>query len=145
MPGGGCPGKLNYVVLKKRIRCLIVDDSAVFIDAACGVLASQGISIVGVASTSIDAVRCSAELLPDVTLIDIDLGGESGFDVAEQLQRAGLPSQVILMSTHAGEDFADLIDESSAVGFLPKSILSGDAILDLLSGPREFGHAASAS
>lgn len=121
------------MVLKEVVRCLIVDDSAVFVDAACGLLACQGISIVGVASTSIEAVRCSEELLPDVTLIDINLGEESGFDVAEQLHRAAQPSQVILISTHAAEDFADMIEESPAVGFLSKSTLSCDAILDLLS------------
>jgi DNA-binding NarL/FixJ family response regulator len=121
------------VVLKERLRCLIVDDTAIFVDAAGNFLACQGISIVGAASTSIEAIRCSEELLPDITLIAIYLGAESGFAVAEQLHRAAQPSQAILISTHAAEDFADMIEESAAVGFLSKSALSCDAILDLLS------------
>ena len=123
------------------MRCLIVDDSAAFVDAARGLLECQGITVVGVASTSAEALRYFEELRPDVTLVDVDLGGESGFELAEQLHRAGwpTPSPVILISTHAAQDFADMIETSPAVGFLSKSALTCGAIRDLVarvSGPR---------
>ena len=70
------------------MRCLIVDDSAHFVAAARGLLEREGVAVVGVASTGADALRCFEELRPDVTLVDVHLGGESGFDVAEQLHRA---------------------------------------------------------
>jgi CheY-like chemotaxis protein len=116
------------------MRCLIVDDSADFVEAACGLLECEGITVVGVASTTADALRRFEELRPDVTLVDINLGGESGFEVAEQLHRAGgsSPSPVILISTHAAQDFAELIETSPAVGFLSKSALTCGAIHDLL-------------
>jgi CheY-like chemotaxis protein len=116
------------------VRCLIVDDSADFIDAARGLLECEGITVVGVASTSADALRSFEELRPDVTLVDINLGGESGFELAEQLHRAGGPSPVILISTHAAQDFADMIESSPAVGFLSKSALTCGAIHDLVGG-----------
>jgi CheY-like chemotaxis protein len=116
------------------MRCLIVDDSADFIDAARGLLECEGITVVGVASTSADALRSFEELRPDVTLVDINLGGESGFELAEQLHLAGGPSPVILISTHAAEDFADMIESSPAVGFLSKSALTCCAIHDLVGG-----------
>jgi len=123
------------------LRCLIVDDSPRFLDAARGLLERQGITVIGVASTSAEAIRFAEELRPDVTLLDIDLGGQSGFEVARRLQRAATlaPARVILTSTHAEQDYADLIAASPAIGFLPKSALSGSAIRDLLdrvSGPR---------
>ncbi len=123
------------------LRCLIVDDSPRFLDAARGLLERQGITVVGVASTSAEAIRFAEELRPDVTLLDIDLGGQSGFEIARRLQRAATlaPARVILTSTHAEQDYADLIAASPAIGFLPKSALSGSAIRDLLdrvSGPR---------
>jgi DNA-binding NarL/FixJ family response regulator len=123
------------------LRCLIVDDSPRFLDAARGLLERQGITVVGVASTGAEAIRSAEELRPDVTLLDIDLGGQSGFEVARRLQRAATlaPPRVILTSTHAEQDYADLIAASPAIGFLPKSALSGSAIRDLLdrvSGPR---------
>jgi CheY-like chemotaxis protein len=116
------------------LRCLIVDDSPRFLAAARGLLEREGIAIVGVASTSAEALQRVEELRPDVALLDIDLGGESGFELAERLQRAadGARSRIILISTHAEQDFSDLIAASPAVGFLSKSALSAAAIRDLL-------------
>ncbi len=118
------------------MRCLIVDDSAGFVDAARGLLECEGLSVVGVASTSAEALRLFEEMRPDVTLVDINLGGESGFELAEQLHRVGwsTPSPVILISTHAAQDFADMIETSPAAGFLSKSALTGAAIRDLVDG-----------
>jgi DNA-binding NarL/FixJ family response regulator len=125
------------MVLRETVRCLIVDDSPRFVDAARNFLESQGFTVVGVASNSKEALRCYQELRPDVTLVDIELGGESGFELAEQLHRAGWspPSPVILISTHAADDFAEMMGTCSAVGFLPKSALSRTAIHDLLGRP----------
>jgi CheY-like chemotaxis protein len=118
------------------MRCLIVDDSADFVDAARGLLEYQGCPVVGVASNSAEALRRFEELRPDVTLVDINLGSESGFELAEQLSRVGgpRPSPVILISTHAAQDFADMIETSPAVGFLSKSALTCAAIGDLVGG-----------
>jgi DNA-binding NarL/FixJ family response regulator len=117
------------------LRCLIVDDSRRFLDAARGVLERQGLAVVGEASTSSEALRLAAELQPDVTLVDIDLGGESGFELARQLRREadGAPLTMILISTRAEQDYAELIAASPAVGFLSKTDLSGSAIRDLLA------------
>lgn len=119
------------------LRCLIVDDSPRFLAAARGLLESQGIAIVGVASTSAEALRQATDLRPDVTLVDIDLGGESGFELVRRLrgQANPAPSPVILISTHAEQDYADLIAASPAVGFLSKSTLSAGSIRDLLGSP----------
>ena len=121
------------------MRCLIVDDSADFRDAATTMLERAGLSVVGMACNSAEALHCADELHPDVVLVDIDLGSESGFDVAEAIHRAGPPEPtVILISTHSEQDFADLIADSPAVGFLPKFALSPDSILRMvgLSGSR---------
>ena len=108
---------------------LIVDDSQSFRDAARDLLERQGLRVVGLASTSAEAIRRSAELHPDVVLIDIMLAGESGFELARQLSaRNGGAAALILISTHSPTHFADLIAESPAAGFLPKSELSADAI-----------------
>jgi CheY-like chemotaxis protein len=93
------------------LRCLLVDDSPRFLGAAHDHLEREGIVVVGVA-TSIDQALDQAERLrPDVALVDIDLAGESGFELARRLQQPGGPSvaAVILISTHAEEDFADLV------------------------------------
>jgi DNA-binding NarL/FixJ family response regulator len=116
------------------VRLLIVDDSTRFLRAARGLLERQGLTVVGVASDSWQAFHQAEALRPDVTLVDIDLGGESGLELARRLhQQAGpAPGETILISTHDADDFAELIAASPAVGFLSKSDLSAGAILDLL-------------
>ena len=116
------------------MRCLIVDDNASFLAAAWKLLEGGGLTMVGAASSSGEAVRLFEELRPDVTLVDIDLGPESGFDLVERLHQAGAPSAVILISAHSAEDFQDTIASSSATGFVAKSDLSPDAIRALLRG-----------
>jgi DNA-binding NarL/FixJ family response regulator len=118
------------------LRCLIVDDSLRFLDAARGLLEGQGVMVVGQASSSAEALRRAEELRPDVTLLDIDLGGESGLELARRLQDQAGPAAapVILISTHAEQDYAELIAASPAIGFLPKTALSADAIRALLAG-----------
>jgi DNA-binding NarL/FixJ family response regulator len=118
------------------LRCLIIDDSAGFLQAARALLEQEGMTVVGVAGTCEEAVRRASELRPDVTLVDIDLGGSSGCDVAQVLadEAGGAVGCLILISAHAEEEFADLIVASPATGFLPKSALSADAIRELMPG-----------
>lgn len=117
------------------LRCLLVDDNTAFLEAAAGLLRREGMRVVGVASAITDALRQAHELHPDVILVDIMLGRESGFDLAQRL--AGSDSggaTVILISTHAEADFADLIDGAPVAGFVPKSELSAAAIQQLVGG-----------
>jgi DNA-binding NarL/FixJ family response regulator len=113
------------------VTCLIVDDSAPFLEAAGSLLERDGIEVVGTARSSSEALSAAAELRPDVVLVDIQLGGESGFELTRRLTRAGHPS-VILISAHAEEDFADLIDASPALGFIQKTELSANGVHDLV-------------
>jgi CheY-like chemotaxis protein len=119
-------------------RCLIVDDNAGFLRAACRIVEGGGINVVGVASTGSEALRRARELQPDIVLLDIDLGPESGFDIAAQLTSGGdapVPT-VILISTHAEQDFTDLIADSPAAGFVSKADLSAAAIRGVVSRER---------
>jgi DNA-binding NarL/FixJ family response regulator len=111
---------------------VIVDDDVSFLDAARTLLERDGVTVVGVATSSAEAVQFARETRPDVVLIDIRLGEESGFGAARRLARCGQSTALIMISTHAAEDYADLIAESLAVGFLPKAELSAVAIRRIL-------------
>src|SRR3984885_10160174 len=99
--------------VEMAFRVLIVDDNRQFLEAARGLLQREGLRVVGVAATSAEAVQRAAELKLEVVLVDIRLGGESGFDLARRLtdHDQGGPT-VILISTHSEADFADLIADS---------------------------------
>lgn len=114
------------------LRCVIVDDDASFLKAAQTLLELGGVTVAGVASTGAGAAERVGALRPDVVLIDIRLGQESGFDVAQQLASGEQAAALIMISTHAREDYADLIAASPVIGFLPKAELSASAIRELL-------------
>jgi DNA-binding NarL/FixJ family response regulator len=117
------------------IRCLIVDDNSSFRQEMGGLLNEQGLEVVGGAASAAEALQQIAELRPDVALIDIDLGRDSGLTLATRLRETPGPAipTVILISTHDEGAFADLIERSSALGFLPKTELSGTEIRRMLA------------
>jgi DNA-binding NarL/FixJ family response regulator len=116
------------------VCCLIVDDNPRFLRAARRLLEHEGIIVVGVASNTAEALRQSEDLQPDVILVDIDLGGESGFDLAARLrQDSAHRSQVILISMRSREDYGDQIAASRTRGFVSKSALCAGAIQQLLA------------
>jgi DNA-binding NarL/FixJ family response regulator len=112
-------------------RCLIVDDNEVFLDSARRLLTSEGVEIVGTASTSSEAISLATEAEPDVVLVDVELGDEDGFELARRLA-ASPAMQVILISTYPEEDVADLVALGPAIGFIGKSNLSAEAVRAML-------------
>jgi len=116
------------------LRCLIVDDSPRFGEEARSLLEQEGVSVVGVAASGDEAVRLAEELRPDLALVDISLGEESGFDVARRLVdslNAHAPT-VIFVSTYDEREFSGRIAASPALGFIPKTALSAERIRLLL-------------
>jgi CheY-like chemotaxis protein len=110
------------------LRCLIVDDNEEFLASASRLLESQGLEIVGLASSGQEALRLAEALRPEVALVDVQLGEEDGLEVTRQLSADGRPIAIVLISTHSRDDLAELIADSPAVGFLPKTALSAAAI-----------------
>jgi DNA-binding NarL/FixJ family response regulator len=119
-------------------RILIVDDSRHFLDAARGVLEQDGFTVVGVASTSAEAIQLARELRPDGILVDIDLGEESGLDLAREFASSNT-GLVVLISAYPESELTDLIAASPAIGFLSKSDLSARAIRNLFAADRGPG------
>jgi len=119
------------------VRALIVDDNERFLDAARTSL-SHELEVVGTAMSSAEALRQTEAQRPNVVLVDIGLGDESGFDLASRLIDAfpHLGLRIVLISTRSEEDYADLVESSPAVGFLSKSRLSAAAVRALVCDGR---------
>jgi len=117
------------------LRMVIVDDSSHFLDAARNLLEHDGIDVVGVASRSAEAIELVAALRPDVILVDVDLGEESGFDLAQQLV-VFEDVRVVLISAYPESELADLIAASPVDGFVSKSELSAEALSNLFGSQR---------
>ncbi|MGH3382884.1 MAG: LytR/AlgR family response regulator transcription factor [Actinoallomurus sp.] len=118
-----------------HVRCLIVDDDEGFLQVASELLEREQIEIVGVASNSAGAIQQAVSIRPDVVLIDVNLGDESGFDVAAAIADivTSVPPALILISTYSLDDYLDL-PAPGATAFVHKSDLSGTTIRRILAG-----------
>ena len=115
-----------------KLRSLIVDDSEAFLASASRLLESQGLEIVGTATSGAEALELVVALSPDLALVDVELGEEDGLTLAGDLRSRSPATRVVLVSTYGGDELQELIAKSAAVGFLSKSRLSGDALRALL-------------
>lgn len=131
MRAGGLAAMLRRML---PVRCLIVDDSPLFGEEARGLLEQEGVLVVGIAASGDEAVRLAETVLPDLALVDISLGKESGFDVARRLMDGASPAppRVIFISTYDEREFSSRIESSRALGFIAKAELSAARIRRLL-------------
>jgi two-component system, NarL family, nitrate/nitrite response regulator NarL len=115
-----------------KLRCLLVDDSEEFLASAARLLDSQGIDVVGQATSGEEALRLAVELGPDIALVDIELGDEDGVALAHELEARAPTTRVVLISAYDRDDLRDLVPDCGAVGFIPKRALGAEAIDALL-------------
>ena len=113
-------------------RILVVEDDPDNRRIVVKVLAVDGYATLEAADGE-SAVKAVRELRPDVVLLDVQLPDFDGFEVARRLARmnGGSPA-VILTSSRDAADFGPLVEQSGAVGFVPKAELSGPALVALL-------------
>jgi two-component system, NarL family, nitrate/nitrite response regulator NarL len=105
------------------VRVLIVDDNPCFRDAACALMLARGHVVVGTADSGSSALA-ALTLAPDVVLLDVCLGEESGFDVACALTRARPGIAVLLMSAGDIGVPEKRLSECGARGFTLKGQLA---------------------
>ena len=101
------------------LQCIIIDDYQPYLKVARAKLERQGMAVIGVATNGTEALRQARELSPDVALVDISLGTESGFDVARDIKP--YVGSVILISSndhYEDDDYAELIAGSLGGGLL---------------------------
>jgi DNA-binding NarL/FixJ family response regulator len=115
-----------------RRTVLIVDDHGTFRDAARGLLEAAGFVVVGTAGDGPEALAAVGRLMPDVVLLDIQLPGLDGFEVAERLAARVPAPDVVLISSRDAVTYGERVGRASVVGFLPKRELSGESLAGLL-------------
>jgi CheY-like chemotaxis protein len=111
---------------------LVVDDHASFRAAASALLEAEGFIVVGGAGDGDEALAQVEALRPDVVLLDVQLPGMDGFEVARRLATLAEPPAVLLISSRGAPEYGDQVARSPARGFLDKRALSGAALTRLL-------------
>jgi DNA-binding NarL/FixJ family response regulator len=115
------------------MRCLLVDDSRDFLGSAAPFLESQGVQVAGWATDASEALALAASANADVALVDIYLGDDDGIALVAELRKVAPSTAVILISTHDGDEIAELLPACGAVGFLRKDSLTVAAIERLVN------------
>jgi DNA-binding NarL/FixJ family response regulator len=119
--------------LGMRLTVLIVDDHAGFRAIARALLEAEDFDVIGEAEDAASALGAASRLRPQVVVLDIQLPDHDGFEVAEQLAQFADPPAVVLISTRDISTYRRRLATSAVRGFIPKSELSGHALLALIS------------
>lgn len=112
---------------------LIVDDHPSFRSTARMLLELEGYEVVGEAPDGEAALTLAEDLRPDVVLLDVNLPGLDGFQVAAKLSAGERPPAVVLVSSRQASDYGPLVGSSGARGFIAKADLSGAALEEVLA------------
>lgn len=116
-----------------RSTVLIVDDHPSFRATARMLLELEGYDVVGEAPDGETAFALVEELRPDVVLLDVNLPGLDGFQVASRLSAEDRGPAVVLVSSRQASDYGPLVGTSGARGFIAKADLSRAAIEEVLA------------
>ena len=111
---------------------LIVDDHAGFRLLARRLLSAAGFDVVGEAADGASALESARRLRPGIVLLDVQLPDLDGFEVARRLADADLGASTVLISTRDASAYRRRLSDSPALGFIPKSELSGTALAKLV-------------
>jgi len=111
---------------------LIVDDHNDFRASARALLELEGFEVIGDVEDGEAALEAVARLRPDVVLLDIQLPGIDGFEVAARLAAADGPPRVVLISSRHRTAYEARLPRAPIAGFLGKHELTGAALAALL-------------
>ena len=115
-----------------RRSVLIVDDHDAFRASARALLERHGFDVVGDAADGETALAAAERLRPDVVLLDVQLPGLDGFEVAERLAATATAPRVVLISSRARSAYELRLPRAPVAGFLGKHELTGPALAALL-------------
>jgi DNA-binding NarL/FixJ family response regulator len=125
---------------EKRIRTLVVDDSAEFMRAVCSYLeVLPNIAVIAKGRNGREAVALAHEWMPDLVLMDVKMPEMTGPEAASQLAKELPDVVVILMSAFEDEEVRRATKESGAFAFVMKEELTRDLPILLEQAAAEKG------
>lgn len=117
-----------------QIRVLLIDDHPIVRSGVRALLERvDDIQIVGEAESGVDAVRLIEQLSPDVLLLDMEMPGKSGVEVAREIKEANLPVSILALSAYDDEEYIRNLLIEGAAGYLTKEE-APDAIVEAVRG-----------
>lgn len=117
---------------ERPVRVLVVDDHTILRSGLVEIInESAGLRVCGEAASSAEALLFAAAQQPDVVVIDVSLGLESGLDLVAPIKAACPASKVLMLSGHDEPQFADAARKAGALGYVVKGCATADLITAL--------------
>jgi two-component system, LytTR family, response regulator len=105
------------------LRVVVVDDEQLAREEVCFLLSELGdIDVVGQASDGVEAMQVIEAETPDMVMLDVQMPGLTGFEVARRLLAAGIESQLVFITAY--DQHAIQAFEVNAVDYLLKPVES---------------------
>ena len=102
-------------------KVLLVDDHPIVRTGIRNLLERAAeISVVGEAGDGFEALKLVEELSPDVVLLDMEMPGMNGSEVAIHLKQAGSPVKILALSAHDDKQYIQELLANGASGYLTK-------------------------
>jgi DNA-binding NarL/FixJ family response regulator len=103
------------------IRVVLIDDHKIIRDGLRDLIESHGgMTVVGDAGTRADALRIASSAKPDVIVLDLDLGADSGLALIPQLLQTARNTSIIILTGLADVEKRDKAIELGAKGVVLK-------------------------
>ncbi len=104
------------------IRILIVDDHPMVRDGIVTLLSRQpDMEPVGEAANGVEAVEKFRELLPDLTLMDVQMPEMGGVEAITEIRRLAPDAHILVLTTYPGDANAARAIRAGAAGYLLKN------------------------
>jgi len=101
-------------------RVLVVDDDAAIREALIDLLADEGMEVVGAATDGTQGVLMTADLEPDVVMMDLRMPGIDGIQATRAIKDEDPSVQVIILSAYDDASLTKGADEAGAYAYLVK-------------------------
>jgi DNA-binding NarL/FixJ family response regulator len=128
-----------------KITVLIVDDHPLFRSGLRQVIEDDPhLELVGEAGDGEAALQLILQKKPDVVVLDVNLPGLNGFEIARQLQDKNLPTRIIILTMHKDEATCNRALDVGAKGFVLKEN-AVEEILKAIATVADGGHYLSST
>jgi DNA-binding NarL/FixJ family response regulator len=115
--------------MKKEIKILLADDHPVYRDGLRQIIrADPALRIVRETGNGAEALRLARELKPDIAILDMDMPGLNGLDVARARRRERLAFEIIFLTMYREEDMFNEAMDLGAKGYVLKESAAADIL-----------------